>query len=286
MSAPASRKRKLPSTWNDGEPKSAPETKKTRKALKSEKKTDDEKRLRRFRAKAPTSFDVVYQRATEQRSRSGTSECPEEEIEITGSTGNIYKVHISQMPSCNCPHGLKGNQCKHIVFVMSRVLRARADLIYQLALLSAELREIFEAAPPIEINGENNSKSQDPNRKQIEGDCPICFAPFEDTEDTVYCRATCGQNMHKECFQMWAATKRQGTRDAVTCPMCRSPWQGDDDIVKNIKNKGIAGADGYLNVAGQLGISGMRDESTYYDGPRRRSQSQAFRPGFRYRSWR
>jgi hypothetical protein len=64
--------------------------------------------------------------------------------------------------------------------------------------------------------------------------------------------------MHKECFEIWAATKRHSARDAVTCPMCRSPWQGDDDMVKKIKNKGKIGPDGYVNIADQLGISGER----------------------------
>lgn len=147
---------------------------------------------------------------------------------------------------------------------MSRVLHARAGLVYQLALLSSELREIFQNAPPIEISDEegsnnNATKPQDRNRKTIEGDCPICFTPFEGPEDTVYCRATCGQNIHKECFGMWAATKRQrGARDAITCPMCRSPWQGDEDMVKKIRNTGVPGADGYVNVADQLGISPVR----------------------------
>ncbi|KAI3318799.1 hypothetical protein HD806DRAFT_302840 [Xylariaceae sp. AK1471] len=234
----------------------------------------------RFRAKAPASFEAVYQRATEQRfyvlnrTRCGTPDCPEEDVEITGSTGNIYKVHVAQMPECNCPHARKGNQCKHIIYVMSRVLRARSDLVYQLALLSTELREIFQNAPPVEVD--TDKQVQDGNRKQIEGDCPICFTPFEGAEDTVYCRATCGQNMHKECFEMWAATKRQNARDAVTCPMCRSPWQGDEDMVKKIKNTGIAGADGYVNVANQLGISRVRDRSTYYDGPRRGQRYYGF----------
>ncbi|KAF2967040.1 hypothetical protein GQX73_g6541 [Xylaria multiplex] len=271
MSTSTSKKRKLPSTWSDDEPDLTIRVKKPQRAPKNKETqtetgtADEEKRLRRFRAKAPVSFDVVYQRATEQRfyvlnrSRCGTSDCPEEEIEITGSTGNIYKVHIAQLPSCNCPQGHKGNQCKHIIFVMCRVLRARPDLVYQLALLSSELCEIFEGAPPIEIDGNSHRKDQDPNRKQIEGDCPICFNPFEDTEDTVYCRATCGQNMHKECFEMWAATKRQRTHGTVTCPMCRSEWQSDEeDMVKRIKKTGITGADGYVNVADQLGISDVQ----------------------------
>ncbi|KAI8949803.1 hypothetical protein F4801DRAFT_385692 [Xylaria longipes] len=315
MSPSTSRKRKLPSTWDIYESEQILEAKKPRNTSgkKETKAADGEKRLRRFRAKRrPASKSFTNEQPSNgpymcslgvelrflllmltpirfyvlNRSRCGTANCPEEDVEITGSTGNIYKVHIAQVPSCNCPHALNGNQCKHIIYVMSRVLRARPDLVYQLGLLSTELCEIFEGAPSIGVDGEKSNESHDPNRKQIEGDCPICFTPFEGAEDTVYCRATCGQNIHKECFQMWATTKRQSARDAVTCPMCRSPWQGDEDMVKKIKNTGIAGADGYVNVAGQLGISGTRDYSTYYNGPSRRQDSQGFGFGFGYRRWR
>ncbi|KAI8631596.1 hypothetical protein F5Y19DRAFT_493474 [Xylariaceae sp. FL1651] len=295
MNASNSRKRKLPSTWDD-DSDPIPETKKPRKSTKNKRNKDatsNEKRLRRFRAKAPESFTTVYERATSQRFyvltrlRCGTVDCPEEDVEMTGSTGNIYKVHIAQVPSCDCPHARKGNQCKHIIYVMSRVLRARFDLVYQLALLSTELREIFQSAPPAEIDDNTDRQTHNGHRKPIEGDCPICFTTFEEAEGTVYCRATCGQNIHKECFEMWASTKQQTARDPVTCPMCRTPWQGDEDMVKKIKNTGIAGADGYVNVADQLGISRMRDESTYYDGPRRGGQRHySFGRGFRFRSWR
>ncbi|KAH9905471.1 hypothetical protein F4778DRAFT_709373 [Xylariomycetidae sp. FL2044] len=312
---PASRKRKLPASWDDSaeaerpsehapkekkprrtrarkikdeDPEAkpnkpsakkvkdeTPETKPKKPRVKKDK--DVEKRLKRFRAKAPQSFQVVYERATSQRfyvlsrTSAGTPQCPEEYVELTGSTGNIYTVHIAQLPTCTCPHARNGNQCKHILYVMSRVLRARLEHVYQLALLSSELQEIFRDAPPIEIGDEaSGTKKTDKNRKEIEGDCPICFTPFEDSEEIVYCRATCGQNIHQECFEMWAATKnRAGGKDKVTCPMCRTPWQGDDDMVKKIKNTGKVGADGYVNVADQLGISRHRDESTYYGGPRR-----------------
>lgn len=82
-----------------------------------------DKRPKRFRATAPQSFIPVYERALSQRFfvlsrvRCGTLDCPEEDVEITGSTGNIYTVHISQVPSCTCPHSVKGNQCKHILYV-------------------------------------------------------------------------------------------------------------------------------------------------------------------------
>ncbi|KAK6840217.1 hypothetical protein PG987_006083 [Apiospora arundinis] len=285
----ASRKRKQP------EPEPEPEyyeefDQEPPKKSRKKKDPNEEKRLRVFRTKAPQAFQEIYQRATSQRfyvlsrTRCGDLFCPEEIVELTGSTGNIYHVHIARQPTCDCPHALKRNQCKHVVYVLSRVLHARFDLVYQLALVSDELREIFAGAPPIEVGGD---AGHDKNRKAIEGDCPICFSEFEASDKTVYCKATCGNNIHTECFEMWAATKRQspGARDQVTCPMCRSLWQGDDDVVKKILNTGVVGREGYVNVANQLGISQVRDTSSYYGGPRR-GESYYGGYGGGYGSWR
>ncbi|KAI7920941.1 hypothetical protein M0657_006316 [Pyricularia oryzae] len=239
----------------------------------------EEKRLRRFRTHAPQAFYDVYDRATSQRffvlgrTRCGTDHSPEEVVELTGSTGNIYHVHIAQQPTCDCPHALAGNQCKHWLFVMSRVLHARFDLIYQLALLDSELREIFaNAPPPLGESGTVTTSSQDSKkRKPIEGDCPICFDQLlaaveaegsskRDHSTIVWCRAACGQNMHKQCFRMWSATKKTGSRGEgnVTCPFCRSQWMGDDDLVKDINRDGPLNCEGYVNVADQLGIDPQR----------------------------
>jgi hypothetical protein len=51
------------------------------------------------------------------RTRGGAEEAPEETIDIAGTTGNIYSVHIGKLPTCTCPDNQKGNQCKHIVYV-------------------------------------------------------------------------------------------------------------------------------------------------------------------------
>lgn len=56
------------------------------------------------------------------RDRGGTDEAPEETIEMAGTTGNIYRVNISLVPSCTCPDHKKGNQCKHIVYVYAVLL--------------------------------------------------------------------------------------------------------------------------------------------------------------------
>lgn len=174
---------------------------------------------------------------------------------------------IGRQPSCNCPHarsggGGGGNQCKHVVYVLARVLRARYELVYQLALLSAELREIFARAPPPSLADGDGDGSGSGKRKPVEGDCPICFCEMEDGgEALVWCRAACGQNMHQGCFETWAATKRrQGAGREVTCPYCRSVWDGDEDMVKKIKRTGKVNAEGYVNVADQLGISTQRGE--------------------------
>ncbi|KAK4039742.1 E3 ubiquitin-protein ligase Zswim2 [Parachaetomium inaequale] len=241
-----------------------------------------EKRLRRFRPQPPKSFADLHARATTQRfyvlSRVRNNDDPshpEETVELTGSTGNIYTVTVARQPACDCPHARDGNQCKHVVYVLARVLRAKFEYVYQLALLGAELREIFEGAPsPLADNadGGDSGRVGGGKRKPMEGDCPICFGEMDAATDddggepVVWCRAACGQNVHKGCFETWAATKRRqagGGGGEVTCPYCRSVWEGDEDMVKTIRKGGKRNAEGYVNVADQLGISTQRDYSTY-----------------------
>ncbi|KAL2147118.1 hypothetical protein VTI28DRAFT_548 [Corynascus sepedonium] len=246
----------------------------------------EEKRLRKFRPEPPNSFQDLYLRATTQRfyvlsrvrhqtdpsppSSPSDLEEPFETVELTGSTGNIYTVTIARQPTCNCPHALKGNQCKHVVYVLARVLRAKFEYVYQLALLGSELREILEEAPPLQSDEGGFGGNGNGKRKPVEGDCPICFCEMEGqegTEPVVWCRAACGQNVHKACFETWAATKRRqahsGGGGEVTCPYCRSVWEGDEDMLKTIRKDGKRNADGYVNVASQLGITPHRDYSTY-----------------------
>ena len=73
-----------------------------------------------------------------------------EVFKVLGSTGNLYTVTITNLPTCDCPDALKGNHCKHLLFVMLKVLHvpSTSTLAYQKALLTSELEEIFAAAPP------------------------------------------------------------------------------------------------------------------------------------------
>jgi hypothetical protein len=238
------------------------------KPKKKKAKQDGEKRLRRWRAHAPSAYREVRDRALTQRMfaldrlRSNDNpEHPTETISLAGTTGNVYTICIDKIPTCDCPHAKKGNQCKHVVYVMSRILRAPPDLEYQLALTSSELKDIFANAPPLPSETAS-SNAQNGNRKPVEGECPICCCDFEpsSSETIVYCKAACGNNIHKDCFSQWAATK---TGQTITCPFCRSPWQGDEIQLKEVAKGGRKNAEGYVNVASQLGLSGRRDYSTY-----------------------
>jgi hypothetical protein len=98
---------------------------KLKRARKAKGEEPEEKRLRRFRNKPPTSYLERLDRVRTQRmflidrsrttSSDGTHE--EEVFDIAGSTGNIYQVTINKNPDCTCPDASNGNQCKHIIYV-------------------------------------------------------------------------------------------------------------------------------------------------------------------------
>ncbi|KEF51925.1 uncharacterized protein A1O9_11914 [Exophiala aquamarina CBS 119918] len=231
-----------------------------------------EKRLRRFRSKPPASFDVKLLRARTQRMivlgrrRSTTrSGAPAEDIDVVGSTGNVYTVHIGHETSCTCPDSIKGNECKHKVYALNTVLKAPAVLVYQLAFLSPELKQIFAKAPPIPTDNAGSSEEDDNqsgNRKPTEGECPICYMDLDPGHNKlVWCKSQCGHNLHKSCFDQWAASQRG---QEVRCVYCRSPWQAESGDLKATKKTGKIGHDGYVNVADQFGMSRARDYSGYH----------------------
>ena len=47
---------------------------------------------------------------------------------IMGSTGNVYDVTISNIPTCTCPDfTTRGNRCKHIYFIMMKIMKVIND---------------------------------------------------------------------------------------------------------------------------------------------------------------
>jgi hypothetical protein len=271
-SCASSKKKAVPEAINltDDSPK-----KNSKKKAKRDDAPTEEKRLRRFRSQPPGTYIAVKDRALTQRltvlsrERHGSDEVPEEKVVIAGSTGNVYTVNIGLTPECDCPHAKKGNQCKHIVYVMIRILKAQERVAYQLALLGSELRDLFSNAPPApsaKDESKESNEEHDGNRKPIEGECPICYDDLDPGKETiVYCKASCGNNVHQSCMKTWMS---MATRGKATCPCCRATWAaevGADVNLGDIDTKGLErNEDGYVNVAGQLGLSSERDYSSYH----------------------
>ncbi|KAI5062160.1 hypothetical protein GOP47_0022699 [Adiantum capillus-veneris] len=172
------------------------------------------------------------------------SEC---EFFILGATGNVYTVKLSLLPSCTCPDHAKGNTCKHILFVMLRVLKLPRDdpRVWQKALLPSELHDLLKnlsvsgavlASSLVrqrfkQITGESLAPAEEPSKplqREIDGDCPICYEPMaagdgKPLEPVVFCK-TCGNNVHADCFKRWSQSKKHGS---VTCIYCRAIWVSD-----------------------------------------------------------
>jgi hypothetical protein len=205
-------------------------------------------------------YIIERDRGVEDDCHAGHDDCPCEMVQLAGPKGDIYVVHISHLPSCTCPVGLftKGGEeklCKHTLYVLHNVLKAVDHLKQQNAFLTSELREIFANAPalPTQVVDVDSGEAMDGNRKALEDDCPICAMEFEQGDDVVWCRAACGNNIHKICFDQWAKTKMGN----VTCPFCRRDWEyekaRDQKVgVTEVQMPVDRAPSGYRNVRDQL----------------------------------
>lgn len=210
------------------------------------------------KANTQKMFILDRERGVEDSCHAHHTDCPCEKVQIAGSTGNVYTVTISHLPSCTCPVGIftnkgKGQLCKHAIYVLHNVLKAPDRLKQQNAFLTSELKEIFANAPALPGQVAED-EPMDGNRKAMEDDCPICCMEFEDGEEVVWCRAACGNNVHKACFDQWARTKMGST---VTCPFCRTEWEYEEAKkqkvnVASIKTPEKKLGGGYRNVRDQL----------------------------------
>ena len=271
------------------------------------KKAPPEKRLKRHRSKPTHGISTRINRARTQRlflvhtSDSQHDAHPHGGKFITfavlGFTGNVYQVVLSKVPSCSCPDHAKGNLCKHILFVMLKVvgLESHSPLVYQAAYLTNELEDIVqrlqERRASVGLRSDVVAKvavrkrfsdltekeavdvSETPveegvQRQPIEGSCPICFDELGTNQSLlIFCKKACGINFHKECIKMW--TSQQNQNSEPTCPNCRQPWidvaTGGGSRTGVTKRQGRTGRvdEGYTNLGDLQGQRRNRDTSTY-----------------------
>jgi hypothetical protein len=203
---------------------------------KNKKLPPEEKRLKRYRSFAPAAVQQRISRAKTQRmylikrgdiqhGQEGAT-CSSCQFVVLGSTGNVYTVAIQNVPNCTCPDHARGNLCKHILFVLLKVMSidSQSPLIFQAAWLESELRDMFAqfearlrhlsgaSASAIMANAtvrkafakmeqghdlEEIVKDTKVARKAVEeDDCPICFDAMSSSEATTFCRARCGKCDH------------------------------------------------------------------------------------------
>ncbi|GAB2284835.1 hypothetical protein Dimus_019288 [Dionaea muscipula] len=162
---------------------------------------------------------------------------------ILGSTNNVYKVTLSTTPSCSCPDLV--NPCKHILFVLIRLLRVsprdpllrRGDTLKPSEvsrLLSLPMSDGAVAGDRLRYGFYQNFYRQRQRRlapRSAEADgmgersCPVCLDDLEKGDKVVSC-GTCGNPVHETCFANWKKSQRGRIR-SVTCVFCRAVWPED-----------------------------------------------------------
>ncbi|KAJ5149410.1 hypothetical protein N7448_000988 [Penicillium atrosanguineum] len=203
--------------------------------------SSNERRARRWRDHPPQSYLERLERI--QHSVGGTHECPEISFDVVGSTGNIYEVVIRKEPCFSMPSK------RLLIFSTNSPSCPRSSVK-------------CSRNPPLSRVDATSTEGTDGKRKPLEGDCPICFMEFEPNEQTVWCKAACGNNIHKKCFEQWAAASRE---NGVRCVYCRTPWEyaGEQIDIKSLRASSDCMHEGYVNVADQFGLSRERDFSVY-----------------------
>lgn len=167
-------------------------------------------------------------------------------FDVMGTNGNLYDVTIGLQPHCTCPDYTKrqgtvsSGACKHLIFVYLRVLKLdkRDPRWWQSALIESELVGLFNAVQQIgqddEVMADSEVRQQlerreRKNRKDVEGECCICFDEMTEREQLSYCEA-CGNNFHKVCLDNWSKEQPGEAR----CALCRQPLQVKKDDYLNL----------------------------------------------------
>ena len=141
----------------------------------------------------------------------------ENEITISGSTNNIYKIRINynhMMCSCmDCKiNSSKSIYCKHICFIFIKILQSKDLNFFTNFILSNVdiirlydiLQVMFEKDVSIFI-----STSEERN---LGDDCPVCYEKL--STDLSRC-PECKNAIHTECIQKWLKYN-------PSCVFCRS----------------------------------------------------------------
>lgn len=146
---------------------------------------------------------------------------------IQGSQNRSYIVSLDlhSHHHCECPdHRLRGTMCKHICFVLLRVLRLEPG-DPRLACLELSPNDIGvftrgSSTPRTLPLSDRATTATVVEQKPVDGAaCAICFEDMttrDDSEPLVYCKLSCGQSVHADCQAIWSCSGEDNT-----CVYCR-----------------------------------------------------------------
>ncbi|XP_031102491.1 mitogen-activated protein kinase kinase kinase 1 [Ipomoea triloba] len=182
---------------------------------------------------------------------------------VLGATGNVYTVNIAATPSCTCPD--RTAPCKHILFVMIRVLGINLDDSCLLrrtlrpcqvnrmlgmpistdVLAGAEVREKFHQ---LFFRERAEAASRAAAVEIPEGAaCPVCLEEIGREERVAAC-GTCKNPIHEDCLMAWRRSNRP--RRFISCVLCRARWR---DV------RAAAEQEKYLNLSAYNHVSEDHD---------------------------
>ena len=155
---------------------------------------------------------------------------------VLGSTELVYKLTFRRLWSCSCPDFSRRRlPCKHIYFVLNRVLGLDRDLLlHHHALGTGLVADLCRGAVAAAAGLASDSLApalapaavaQRPIDK--DDSCAICFEsidghpgedPGADAEKDAlsFCSQSCGKSVHTACFLKWVSVKGK------TCVYCRA----------------------------------------------------------------
>lgn len=154
---------------------------------------------------------------------------------VRGTSGKNYFVHFSpQRFVCECKQFNKKNRsCKHIYFIIGRVLEDR-NLMFAVG-TGLTPKDLFNADRHFNLSMELRLLSSLVENKErrltknccfkndgSEGDCVICTETMKNVE--VWVCNQCKQALHPACVARWMEAKKE-----KICPLCRNK-EFDDEV--------------------------------------------------------
>ena len=169
---------------------------------------------------------------------------------VCGTTKNVYKVTIKNIPMCTCPDNqMRRRRCKHIYFVLCRIMNVSSHRLEDSKKYSnKDLLKMFSNIPLVTNNLIVNNDTQKKyvkykkngnftievlkiKKQRLDDICPICLDNIKKKsgEQLEYCKYSCGKSVHKICFERWINI----THAEKKCVFCRADWEPKKYISKS-----------------------------------------------------